>query len=83
VVWDPTGMAQYQGDNKDTDGKIGWKLPRYRYNNQANICWADGHAKSVEYGGLNWCDNIYTNGFNDAGGNDDWLWTAGNACYGK
>jgi len=82
VVWDPTGMAQYQGDNKDTDGKIGWKLPRYRYTNAANVAWGDGHAKSVSYGGMSWCRNIYTNGFNSWGGNDDWLWTAGNACYG-
>jgi prepilin-type N-terminal cleavage/methylation domain-containing protein/prepilin-type processing-associated H-X9-DG protein len=82
VTWDPTGMAQYQGDNRDTDGKIGWKLPRYRYTNNANIAWGDGHAKSVVAGGLDWCRNIYTNGFNSSGGNDDWLWTAGNACYG-
>jgi len=82
VEWDPTGMAQYQGDNKDTDGKIGWKLPRYRYTNSANVGWADGHAKAVTYGAMNWCRNIYTNGFNSWGGNDDWLWTAGNACYG-
>jgi prepilin-type N-terminal cleavage/methylation domain-containing protein/prepilin-type processing-associated H-X9-DG protein len=83
IVWDKTGMAQYEGDNKDSDGKIGWKLPRYRYTNNANIAWGDGHAKSVTKGGLDWCRNIYTNGFNDSGSNDDWLWTQGNACYGK
>ncbi len=83
VKWDSTGMAQYEGDNKDSDGKIGWKLPRYRYTDSANIAWGDGHAKSVKKGGLDWCRNIYTNGFNDAGGNDDWLWSSGNACYGK
>jgi len=83
VVWDKTGMSQYEGDNKDSDGKIGWKLPRYRYTDSANIAWADGHAKSVKKGAIDYCRNIYTNGFNDAGGNDDWLWDAGNACYGK
>jgi len=83
VVWDKTGMAQYEGDNRDTDGKIGWKLPRYRYTESANVAYADGHAKSVKKGAMDWCRNIYTNGFNDAGSNDDWLWDPGNACYGK
>ena len=76
-------MGQYEGDNRDSEGKIGWKLPRYRYNESANLAFADGHAKSVKKGAMDWCRNLYTNGFNSAGGNDDWLWDQGNACYGK
>jgi prepilin-type processing-associated H-X9-DG protein len=83
VVWDSTGMAQYEGDNSDADGKIGWKLPRYRYNSVANVAWTDGHAKGVIKGAMNYCKNIFTEGFNDDGGNDDWLLDEGNACYGK
>ncbi len=83
VVWDSTGMAQYEGDNRDSDGRIGWKLPRYRYSESANITWADGHTKSVKKGGIDYCKNIFTHGFNSFGGSDDWLMDAGNACYGK
>lgn len=84
IVWLPDGAARYEGDNKDSDGKIGWKLVRYRYSESANIGWVDGHMKAIKKGTLNWCKNIYTNGFSSVGGqNDDWVWDAGNACYGQ
>jgi len=84
IVWLPDGAARYEGDNRDTDGKFGWKLIRYRYNESANIGWADGHVSSLKKGALNWCRHLYTPGFSSVGGqNDDWLWTPGNACYGQ
>jgi len=84
IKWLPDGAASYEGDNSDADGKIGWKLVRYRYTNAANVTWVDGHAKAVKKGTLNWCKNLYTPGFSSVGGqNDDWLWTQGNACYGQ
>jgi len=84
VKWLPDGAARYEGDNSDAQGKIGWKLVRYRYTEAANVAWADGHAKAVKKGALDWCKNLYTNGFSSVGGqSNDWLWDSGNACYGK
>ncbi|RYG35351.1 prepilin-type N-terminal cleavage/methylation domain-containing protein [bacterium] len=84
IQWLSDGAARYEGDNRDTDGKIGWKLVRYRYTDSANVAWVDGHAKAVKKGALDWCKNLYTSGFSSVGGaNDDWLWSQGNACYGK
>ena len=83
IKWNPDGNAKYEGDNSDAQGKIGWKQVRYRYTDAANVAWADGHAKAVKKGTLNWCKNLYTNGFSSDGKNDDWLWDQGNACYGQ
>lgn len=84
IVWDADGGAKYQGDNKDSDGKIGWKMVRYRYTDSANMAWADGHAKATKKGALNWCKNLYIPGHSSVGGStDDWVWDQGNACYGQ
>jgi prepilin-type processing-associated H-X9-DG protein len=83
-VWNADGNARYEGDNSDADGKIGWKQVRYRYTESANVAWADGHAKAIRRGSLNWCRNLYTRGFSSVGGqNDDWLFDPGNACHGQ
>jgi prepilin-type N-terminal cleavage/methylation domain-containing protein/prepilin-type processing-associated H-X9-DG protein len=37
-------------------------FPRYRHTLTSNFCWADGHAKSVTRGRLNWYLNIYVPG---------------------
>ena len=60
-------------------------MPRYRYTDSANITWADGHAKSVKKGALNWCKNIYTPGFTErpAASSDasyDWIVGPGQPC---
>ncbi len=32
---------------------------RYRHNGTANIAYADGHAKALVRGRLNWYENLY------------------------
>lgn len=51
-----------------------FKMPRYRYNNTANFGFADGHAKSITKGNLNWCRNVYVPGVS---GDNDWAVGAG------
>jgi prepilin-type processing-associated H-X9-DG protein len=37
-------------------------MPRYRHTNTTNICYADGHAKALVRGRMNWYQNIYIPG---------------------
>ncbi|MDX2066300.1 MAG: prepilin-type N-terminal cleavage/methylation domain-containing protein [Fimbriimonadaceae bacterium] len=58
-----------------------WCIPRYRYSaNSANVGYADGHAKAVVRGRLNWCREIHIEGM-DPG--QEWLYQAGNPCEGE
>lgn len=38
------------------------EMPRYRHNGTANMAYADGHAKAMVRGRLNWYENIYVPG---------------------
>ncbi|MGC4046640.1 MAG: hypothetical protein QM758_22845 [Armatimonas sp.] len=82
----PNSGAQYDADppNWDVAWPAAW-FPRYRHNLMANFVFADGHAKAVRKGALNWCRNIYYPGMRNSWDGSDlsWLTTAGNACYGQ
>ncbi|MCS6775835.1 MAG: DUF1559 domain-containing protein [Chloroherpetonaceae bacterium] len=70
-VWRPNRNAQgwKYGPNADTDLPIdntwpGWPnpaiMPRYRHQVTTTVTWADGHAKAMRRGMLNWQDHLYT-----------------------
>jgi len=65
----------------DTDRPIdnqwpGWPnpaiMPRYRHTNTATVVFADGHAKAMQRGRLNWRDHIYQPGMGNAAGRETW-----------
>jgi prepilin-type N-terminal cleavage/methylation domain-containing protein/prepilin-type processing-associated H-X9-DG protein len=57
-------------------------LPRYRHNGVGNFIFADGHAKGIPRGRLNWCLNMAQPGRNWTSpiNNYDNLYAAGGAC---
>jgi len=80
VSWPPA----LKGDPNTQEGDNGtwpnWCVPRYRHSGkQATMTFADGHAKSITKGRLNWCTNIHIPGM-DPG--QEWLYSAGNVCFG-
>jgi prepilin-type N-terminal cleavage/methylation domain-containing protein/prepilin-type processing-associated H-X9-DG protein len=84
--WPPVFTGATSGSKYEGDGTAyeQWGMPRYRYTQSANVVWADGHAKAVKKGALNWCTQVYA-GFTHvpAGRGDqnyDWLFTPGNSC---
>ncbi len=69
-VWRPNRNAQgwRYAANANTDLTIdnswpGWPnpaiMPRYRHQDTTTVTWADGHAKSIKKGALNWQDHLY------------------------
>jgi hypothetical protein len=54
-------------------------VPRYRYTETTNIAWAEGHANSVEKGGLNWCRDMYI-GYSIGGEDWNWMLSPGGVC---
>ncbi len=69
VMEGPTSGAKYDRDPVSAaemstlpDSWTYRAFPRYRHNGTANFIFADGHAKSVPKGRLNWCKNIYFSG---------------------
>ncbi|RYG23059.1 prepilin-type N-terminal cleavage/methylation domain-containing protein [bacterium] len=96
AVWPPVLDGSTRGGAKwDNDLNCNWNgpndpigpscvMPRYRYTNSANVTWADGHAKSVKKGGLNWCTMVYAGFTHVPAGRGDqdwnWLYSGGNAC---
>jgi prepilin-type N-terminal cleavage/methylation domain-containing protein/prepilin-type processing-associated H-X9-DG protein len=88
--WPPqfTGLnsgAKYDRDPADWGNS--WPFasyPRYRHSGTGNFVFADGHAKAIVKGQLNWCKNIYYSGMISRwdGGNVTWLFDTGNACQG-
>lgn len=93
AVWPPIFQGLNSGAKFDGDGDVkacddaGWSacntyMPRYRHTGVANMSFADGHAKAMVKGRLNYCVNILFPGmikWNDSGP-QDWLYTAGNPC---
>jgi prepilin-type N-terminal cleavage/methylation domain-containing protein/prepilin-type processing-associated H-X9-DG protein len=62
-------------------------LPRFRYTLQANIAWADGHAKSKRKGAMSWCSDMFVAGsyvdpYGSGTFDDSWAFGAGNSCAG-
>jgi prepilin-type N-terminal cleavage/methylation domain-containing protein/prepilin-type processing-associated H-X9-DG protein len=90
--WPPIFTGKNSGAQWDNDkAPCSWGsplnpscgMPRYRYTEGGNITWADGHAKYIKKGALNWCKYIYTPGFTerpDIAGNDDWIFGPGQPC---
>lgn len=81
----PNSGAQYDGDpaNWDVAWPAAW-FPRYRHNLMGNFVFADGHAKAIRKGALNWCRNIYYQGMRHSYNGEDLSWIAspGNPCAG-
>ncbi|MBN9503218.1 MAG: prepilin-type N-terminal cleavage/methylation domain-containing protein [Armatimonadetes bacterium] len=80
----PTSGAQWDNDLAGcnwtpTGPGPSCAMPRYRYTESANIAWADGHAKTMKKGALNWCRDIYT-GFSINGEDWSWMFTPGGIC---
>jgi prepilin-type N-terminal cleavage/methylation domain-containing protein/prepilin-type processing-associated H-X9-DG protein len=81
VHGDADAIAFWDANPPQNQGFGAW-LPRYRYAGGMNIAWADGHAKWVRRGALNYCihmkdRNIPRNVF---GGNQSYLWQPGGLC---
>ena len=57
-------------------------MPRYRHSGTANFAFADGHAKAIVSGRLNWCKNIYYPGMlHTYDGSDlSWYFNSGQPC---
>ena len=83
-----TSSAQWDRDTTAADmGSLPnpWlyrAMPRYRHNRTANFVFADGHAKAIPKGALNWCTNINFKGMQDTwdGANGDWTATDAKTC---
>jgi len=58
--------------------------PRYRHNKAANMLFADGHAKAIVKGQVNYCKNILFPGMYKSFDNsaDDWLYSQSWGCQG-
>ncbi|GAB4462237.1 MAG: hypothetical protein OHK0029_28740 [Armatimonadaceae bacterium] len=74
--------ARFDGDRTEHPF---WAMPRYRHNGAANAVFADGHAKAMVKGRLNWCRDMGQPGFGENPadpGADDWIFNAGQPCAG-
>ena len=69
---DPTAANSYPGDT----------MPRYRHSGTSNFTFADGHAKAMVSGRLNWCRNIYYPGMMHTydGSDLSWYFNSGQPC---
>ena len=58
-------VTKYNCDTKDPND-YSWPscatMPRYRHTETCNVVFADGHAKAMHKGGINWYKNIYIPG---------------------
>lgn len=57
-------------DKKPGDNPDAWegsRMIRYRHNGNANVVFADGHAKAMPKGKIKWVDNIYIPGLKGVG----------------
>ena len=84
-VWPPQFEGPKSGaqwGNADPTGYPGDTMPRYRHSGTSNFAFADGHAKAMVSGRLNWCKNIYYQGMvKDYDGTDlSWYFTPGQPC---
>jgi prepilin-type N-terminal cleavage/methylation domain-containing protein/prepilin-type processing-associated H-X9-DG protein len=74
VKWenDPNGWSAWDAPQ---NAHMGLYIPRYRHNSTGNFIFADGHAKAVAKGRLNYCRNIWFPGFRSTWSGDslDWL----------
>ncbi|MDX1933686.1 MAG: DUF1559 domain-containing protein [Capsulimonadales bacterium] len=86
--WPPVFTGANSGAKFDADNNVfpNWQMPRYRHTGTINAAFADGHAKVIHKGQLNWCTQLGQPGLSsdDAAnpGGDDWIFGAGNPCAG-
>ena len=96
AVWPPIFNGDSSGAKFDGDGinqncvNAGWAqcntyMPRYRHTGSANMVFADGHAKAIHKGGLNYCKNILFPGMYIWAENSvpSWLYGPGMPCQGQ
>jgi prepilin-type N-terminal cleavage/methylation domain-containing protein/prepilin-type processing-associated H-X9-DG protein len=75
----PRSGVQWEGDIADwgawPQAGFGVLSPRYRHSGVSNFAFADGHAKAMAKGRMNWCRNMWYPGFKSAwnGENLDWI----------
>ena len=69
-----SGSAKFEGDS-GTWPSFG--MPRYRHSGNANFVFADGHAKAIHKGQLNWCRNIGYAGIDSTWDATDSTWLYG------
>lgn len=84
ATWPPIFLGANSGAKFERDGAddpaVGWSvhtyLPRYRHTGTANMVFADGHAKAINKGRVDFCRNILFPGmwkWYDNGA-QDWLY---------
>lgn len=86
AVWPPVFTGPNSGQKWDADSNVApnWSMPRYRYTQGMNNSFADGHAKYLKKGSVNWCRYVYVRGFStDRGESWDWLFDPGQPCAGQ
>lgn len=100
----PAGQGGYPSPNWDVDayapngldyshkasgfGQFS-SLPRYRFNNSANVAYADGHVASRVKGSIGWCKDMFVANSNvdpatptPADIDDSWAFNTGQVCQG-
>jgi len=82
--WDSDSTTQQYGEYPGDIFGPNASLPRFRYAGGINVAWADGHAKFKKKGALSWCSDMFLAGsnFDFSGGDNAWLFGAGNPCAG-
>ena len=74
----PNSGSKWDNDRSpcDWNTNVGCAMPRYRFNDTANVAWADGHVKNVKKHALNWCRDIYPgwSHFPPGAPDSDWSW---------
>jgi prepilin-type N-terminal cleavage/methylation domain-containing protein/prepilin-type processing-associated H-X9-DG protein len=100
--WQGAGLAipgatiptQWTGDNTTLPDYSGSatgvgpydSLPDFRYTNQANVAWGDGHAKSRTRGQFSWCTDVFVAGSTvdpySSPNDDSYAFDAGQVCAG-
>lgn len=81
--WPPVFTGPTSGEKWDADSNVfpTYSMPRYRYQGGMNNAYADGHAKFIKKGQLNWCKYVYVKGItSDYRNNWDWLFDPGQPC---
>lgn len=82
-VWPPQFTGPNSGAKNDNDrGPCDWDtntacaMPRYRYNETGVFAFADGSAKTIKKGAMNWCVNMYVgkSHFAPSHSGDNWAW---------
>lgn len=73
-----SGTWIFAGDDKTIPpGPNAWlnhAMPNYRHNGMGNMIFADGHAKAMAKGQINWCRHLYFKGLRNNWNNEEMSW---------